>query len=281
MLLGANGLLGSALHRCLGADPGLEVRRFERNELNLADDSLIGQALGVLEFDWLVNAAAYTSVDDCEAQPAHADLINGHAPGHIARLCADKGARMIHFSTDYVFDGKKTEPYTEADEPRPLSAYGRSKLLGEQLVLAASSRHVVLRISWLFGGGRPAFPEWVLRQAASGPLKVVADKRGCPTHAGEAARATRRLLALRDLSGGVLHFCHPPATTWFDYAREILRLAGRDDAEILPIAMSELPGLAAPRPDNSALDVGRCEKLTGQPCRPWREVLAAHLEGRD
>lgn len=279
VLLGANGLLGSELHRCFTENQDWQVRRFERNELNLSDALLIERALGEIEFDWLVNAAAYTSVDDCETQPDHANLINGHAPGQIARLCAAKGARMLHFSTDYVFDGRKTTPYTEDDEPCPISAYGRSKFLGERQVLSASEAHVVLRISWLFGGGRPAFPEWVMRQAVAGSLKVVADKRGCPTHAREAALATRRLLELESLPGGVLHFCHPPATTWFDYAQAILAETG-GAAELIPIAMRDLPGLVAHRPDHSALAVGRYEQLTGQRVRPWPEVLHEYVHGK-
>jgi dTDP-4-dehydrorhamnose reductase len=264
VILGANGLLGSSIVRHLAGDPQLQVWRLDRNQLNLADPLLVDETLASLEFDWLINCAAYTAVDDCEIQSGHAYLINGHAAGQVARICSAKGARMIHFSTDYVFDGAKGAAYTEEDPVNPISIYGRSKLIGERQVLAADPKHLAIRISWLFGPGRPGFPEWVLRQAASGQLKVVNDKIGCPTPR---------------LAGGVVNVCNPTATTWFEYAREILRLTG-STVDPQPITMRDLPGLQAARPDNSALDPALFETLSGLRCRPWQEALAAHLSDK-
>jgi dTDP-4-dehydrorhamnose reductase len=277
IVLGANGLLGSSLVRHLAADRHMAVRRLDRNQLNLADPLLVEEALAPLEFDWLINCAAYTKVDDCETQSGHAYLINGHAPGQIARLCAGKGARMIHFSTDYVFDGRSERPYTEQDVPHPINVYGRSKLMGEREVLAADPAHLIIRLSWLFGPGRPGFPEWVLRQAESGTVRVVADKRGCPTGTEDLAEWIRWLMESGRTPGGIVHLCNPPACTWYEYACEILRLA-RSPVRPEPIRLSDLPGLAAPRPDNSALDPGFFETLIGRPCRPWTESLAGHMK---
>lgn len=276
IILGANGLLGSSLIRHLSEDPGLSVRRYDRNQINLADPLLVDETLNKLEFDWLINCAAYTAVDDCEIQSGHAYLINGHAPGQIARICAAKGARMIQFSTDYVFDGNKGAPYTEEDEPNPISIYGRSKLIGERQVMAAHPDHIIIRLSWLFGPGRPGFPEWVIRQAASGSISVVTDKTGCPTYTEDVAVWVRALLHRPRLGGGVVHVCNPPACTWFDYASEILRLTG-SPVKPKPVVMADLPGLQAARPNNSTLDVSLVEALTGMRCRPWQEAIAAHL----
>ena len=279
VILGANGVLGSSIVRHFAGDPQLQVWRLDRNQLNLADPLLVDETLASLEFDWLINCAAYTAVDDCEIQSGHAYLINGHAAGQVARICSAKGARMIHFSTDYVFDGAKGAAYTEEDPVNPISIYGRSKLIGERQVLAADPKHLAIRISWLFGPGRPGFPEWVVRQAASGQLKVVNDKVGCPTYSEDVAVWLRRLLALPRLAGGVVNVCNPAATTWFEYAREILRLTG-STVEPQPITMRDLPGLQAARPDNSALDPALFETLSGLRCRPWQEALAAHLSAK-
>lgn len=277
VILGANGLLGSSIVRHFSGDPQLQVWRLDRNQLNLADPLLVDETLASLEFDWLINCAAYTAVDDCENQSGHAYLINGHAAGQVARICSGKGARMIHFSTDYVFDGTKGAPYTEEDRVNPISIYGRSKLIGERQVLAADPKHVAIRLSWLFGPGRPGFPEWVLRQAASGQVRVVNDKVGCPTYSEDVAVWLRKLISLPRLAGGVLNMCNPPATTWFEYATAILKLAG-SAIEPEPISMTELPGLQAARPDNSALDPTLFETLTGLRCRSWRDALADHLK---
>jgi dTDP-4-dehydrorhamnose reductase len=265
--------------RYLSAEPQFSVQRLDRNQLNLADPLLVDETLQALEFDWLINCAAYTAVDDCEIQSGHAYLLNGHAPGQVARLCAAKGARMIQFSTDYVFDGRQTTPYVEDDPTTPISIYGRSKLIGERQVLAAHRDHIVIRLSWLFGPGRPNFPEWVLRQAASGAVRVVTDKTGCPTYTEDVAKWVHALLLRPRSGGGPLHVCNPPACTWFEYATEILRLAGMDVTPD-PILMSDLPGLQATRPDNSVLDVSLFESLTGQKCRPWREAIAEYMEGK-
>jgi len=278
LILGAGGRLGSALAAAWSGDPALSVRSLGRAQINLASPAMVEETLAALEFDLLVNCAAYTAVDDCEHQPAHADLINGHVPGRIARLCADRGARMIHFSTDYVFDGTKAEPYTEGDEPNPLSAYGRSKLLGEIGIRAASPHHLVVRLSWLFGPGRPAFPEWVLREAAGGALAVVADKVACPTFSLDVARWLRPLLTVGNPATGLLHLCNAPACSWLEYAHGILD-AAKLDAVLTPITLADLPGLQARRPRNSALDVSKYHFLTGHLCRPWTEALAEHLLG--
>lgn len=276
LILGATGRLGDAFVHQFSRDPRISLTRLDRHHVDLSDPLQVDAVLERVQFDWLINCAAWTRVDDSEIASAHASLINGHVPGQVARLCAAKGARMVHFSTDYVFDGRKAGYYTEDDLPAPLSAYGKSKLLGERQVLHAGSSHLVIRLSWLFGPGRPGFPEWVLRQAATGEVRVVTDRTGCPTYTGDVVKWVRALLFLPDLPGGIYHLCNPPACTWYDYAAEILRLAGSPVVPV-PVLTRDLPGLRAPRPANSALSVERFERLTGLRCRPWREAIADHL----
>ena len=276
VVLGAGGRLGSAIVAAWSADPALRVTGFGRAQANLLQPRVLDETLLPLEFDVLVNAAACTAVDDCEAQEQLAWQVNAAAPGHLARLCADKGARLVHFSTDYVFDGRTERPYTETDEPNPLSVYGRTKLLGEHKVLAASPRHLVVRLSWLFGPGRPAFPEWVLRQACTPEIRVVADKISCPTYSADVARWLRVLILRVPQAAGLFHLCNGPACSWHEWAAEILRQRALR-VPLIPIALHELHGLTAARPRHSALSTAKFEALTGETCRPWQEALAEHL----
>lgn len=182
LLLGGNGLLGGAFRRAWARHPDFVLTEFSRGELNLSQPEQIDRALDSVEFDLLINAAAYTKVDDAEVQPELAMAVNAQAPGRLAENCARRGARMVHFSTDYVFDGGLERPFTESDAANPLSTYGHSKLIGEQLVAAASPRHLIARLAWLFGQGRDAFPEWLLHKALRQPeVRVVSDKSGSPT----------------------------------------------------------------------------------------------------
>ncbi len=277
VVAGAGGRLGSALVRGL-ASAGHEVVALGRAQMDLADEGLVERVLGGLEFDVMVNAAACTAVDDCERDSAPAYRLNAEAPRQLAALCSRRGVRLVHFSTDYVFDGKKEEPYTEEDVPRPLSVYGHSKLAGERAVQEAGAEHLVVRLSWLFGPGRPAFPEWVLREAAArGEVPVVADKWGCPTWSVDAAQWVEALISCG--AGGVVHLCNSGVCAWNEWAEEVLRAAG-SSARVVPISLADLPGLKAVRPQRSGLATGRFTALTGLMPRAWQEAVREHVEGR-
>ena len=285
LLLGSRGLLGYSLARALRRRYR-HVRHMDRAELNIANTGRLASVLGGLDFDILINATGHTAVDDCEIDQRLANLVNGDAPGVMARAAAEKGARLVHFSTDYVFDGSSDRPYLEDDEPRPLSAYGRSKLAGETGVLAASDAHLVIRLSWLFGPGRPAFPKWVLRTALTEDrVRIVSDKSACPTYAPDLAEW---LCALLDLDspapGGICHLCNSGICSWSEYGQWILDCAHacgllprRQTVE--PIKLADLPGLIARRPFFSALDTSRFTALTGIHPRPWREAVREHVSG--
>ena len=188
VILGAGGRLGAALMR--------EYR--DRNTISLASIMLsltwriwmmCARKLGAMNFDVLINAAAFTNVDACETERDRAFLINAEAPGVLAEICNEKDAKLIHFSTDYVFDGEKRAPYTEEDQANPISAYGESKLAGEKNVLAAEDGHLVVRVSWVFGPDRPSFIDAMIKRAQQDEkIDAISDKFSTPTYTHDIAR---------------------------------------------------------------------------------------------
>ena len=179
VIIGASGRLGQALEARFSRDA--TVIGLARPQIDLSSTQSIRYALEPLKFDHLILPAAMTAVDPCETNQDQAYAVNAVAPGLIAKICAAKKAHMTHFSTDFVFDGKKEGAYTEGDAPHPLGIYGDSKLKGEQAVLEASPYHLVVRVSWLYGPGKAAFPEWIVDQACSKPeLSLPGDKTGSP-----------------------------------------------------------------------------------------------------
>jgi dTDP-4-dehydrorhamnose reductase len=161
-IIGAGGRLGAALLRAYRNK--FDVNGFDRAQLDITNFDEVRAKLGARDFDLLINAAAFTRVDLCETQPEEAFRVNAEAPGVLAEICSEKGARLIHFSTDYVFDGEKRQPYTEEDEARPISVYGASKLAGERNVLKGDSCHLVVRVSWVFGPDRPSFIDAMIQR---------------------------------------------------------------------------------------------------------------------
>jgi dTDP-4-dehydrorhamnose reductase len=283
VIVGAAGRLGQALQIRLSRDA--EVVGLARPGIDLSSPRSIREALDPLDFDRLILPAAMTAVDACESSPEHAFAINAEAPGLIAGICAEKGAHLTHFSTDFVFDGAKAGPYSEDDAPRPLGVYGASKLRGEELVLAADPGHLVVRVSWLYGPGKPAFPEWIVDKAcAESSLALPADKIGCPALSTDVAELLLPLLALDGDSpaGGVFHLCNSGASTWRDWGQACIDLAREAGAPVRVASLAantlaDIPAFLAKRPPNSALDIAKYSAFTGIVPRPWREALRAHI----
>ena len=272
VILGAGGMLGRALRREFP-----NARPLTRQELDLTDDVALGQAI-VPGVELVLNAAADTRVDLAESDSAHL-AANDRAVGILAELCARVGARLVHVSTDYVFDGKGTRPYREGDPIDPVNAYGRGKRGGEERALANGADVLVIRTSWVFGTGGANFPETILKQAETGKteLKVVSDQVGRPTYTPDLAHAIR---LLSDLGArGLFHFANQGETTWYGFATETLRLAGRQDILVRPCSSTELPRPAR-RPSYSVLDTSLYEKTVGERPRHWREALAQYLVDR-
>jgi dTDP-4-dehydrorhamnose reductase len=280
VIVGSGGRLGSTMMDFFGRDH--QVLGFDHAALDLADPGMIDSVLGGLDFDHLFLAGALTAVDYCETHAEEAHAVNARGPGRIAEICAGKGARLTYISTDMVFDGLKGGPYVESDEARPVSVYGASKLEGERRVMAASSGHLVARISWVFGPARPAFPEWIIQQAASGKqLTLPANKICSPTSTLDLVEWLDALVFRRDASG-IYHLCNSGACTWRDwgqYCIDVAREAGLPlpAVDITGIPLDSVEAFVAKRPPNSSMDTARFTGLTGFQPRPWREAIRDHV----
>ena len=217
VIIGAGGRLGAALAREWADD--FHVTGFNHAQLDLGQPAQLRETLRGLEFDSLINTAAQTNVDRCETHQEEAFALNGEAPGVLAEICAEKKARFIHVSTDYVFDGEKGEPYTEEDAARPVSVYGESKREGERRALAANDRALVVRVSWVFGPDRPSFVDWAIGQAREHEeVKAIADKWATPTYTLDLAAWLAPLITGDEVSG-ILHLANAGECSWQEYAQ--------------------------------------------------------------
>ena len=272
LLTGPTGQVGWELAPRLAALG--EVIAPDRQALDLADADAIRACVRDLRPDVVVNAAAYTAVDRAESEPDLAFAINGTAPGVLADEARRLGALLVHYSTDYVFDGAKEAPYTEDDTPNPLSVYGLSKLEGECAIQASGCRHLILRTSWVYAGRGRNFLLTMLRLGTERPeLKIVDDQRGAPTWARDIAIATTQLLD--EPPNGLFHVTAAGATTWYGFACEIMRCAGLTPL-VKRIRSDEYPA-AARRPANSVLDNTRLREAAGIAMPAWEESLARCL----
>ena len=257
-----------------------------RDELDLSKPEQIRAQVRAHQPDLIINAAAHTAVDLAESEPELAFAINGIAPGVFAEEAAALGIPLIHYSTDYVFDGNKPAPYTEDDTPNPLGVYGKSKLAGERAIAATGAEHLILRTSWVYSTHGKNFLLTMQRLLQERPeLRVVADQIGAPTWAGTIARSTRLLIerwqAAEAGAWGVYHLTAQGETSWFGFTQAIaehLSAQGKPCATLEPIPASAYPTPAA-RPQNSRLDCSRLERewQVAQPAwqNALRECLAA------
>jgi dTDP-4-dehydrorhamnose reductase len=276
LITGASGMLGSDLAPVL-AGGGFEVAPRPRSDLDVTNAESIGRAFRDVRPQIVVNCAAFTRVDACETDPA-SFAVNADAVALLADACERHSARLVQISTDFVFDGAKNVPYSEADEPAPLSAYGRGKRAGEEAALRAPGS-LVVRASWLFGRGGWNFVEAILRQAEEGKaeIPVVDDQRGRPTATADFAEGILALLLAG--ASGIFHFANRGEVTWFEYATEILLLAGLTEVRLTPTTAAAL-GRPAVRPFYSVLDTSKYEGMTGRTIRHFREPLVEYLARR-
>lgn len=273
VVTGANGQLGTDVVASWTA-AGDTVLGLARQGLDVTDRTAVLHLLTRERPDVVVNCAAWTAVDACESDPDRARVANTDAVAHLAEGCGAVGARLVHISTDYVFDGTKTGPYTEADATNPQSVYGRSKLGGELAALELGDRAAVVRTSWVCGEHGGNMAKTVLRLAATQPsLSFVADQVGHPTFTADLAPLLRQIVTA-ELSG-VIHATNQGAVSWFEFARAVVAASGRDPEMVSPISTAELqPPRPAPRPANSVLD-NAVLRAAGVPLlRDFREPLA-------
>jgi dTDP-4-dehydrorhamnose reductase len=280
VILGAGGRLGAALLR--EYRDKFDVAGFNHTQLDLSDSGAVREKLRNTSFDVLINAAGFTKVDLCETQPDRAFLINAEAPRVVAEICDEKNARLIHFSTDYVFDGAKREPYTEEDQASPISVYGESKLAGENNVLAVQNQNLVVRVSWVFGPDRPSFIDAMVQQAQKNDeVDAVADKFSTPTYTLDIAAMLARFFN-GNVSGGILHFANAGRCSWREYAQwavDCCHEAG------LPLKaktigarkLRDMTNWIARRPVYSVLSTAKYMRLTGVSPRTWREAVSDYI----
>lgn len=272
LVVGAGGQLGTHLMRLLGpCATGLG-----RAELDVTVPSSVRAALDSVRPDVVINAAGYTAVDAAEHEEDRAYAVNATAVGTLADACSGVGARLIHVSTDYVFDGNASRPYEVSDEPGPQTCYGRTKLAGERLALAAGA--TVVRTAWVYGGPGPNFVDTMLGLAATRPsVDVVDDQIGSPTWVRDLAAA---LIAVPD-EAGLVHFANSGTASWYELARAVFSLAGHDPSRVRPVS-SEAFVRPARRPPWSVLSTSSWTALGMPTPRPWidalRECLAAKAD---
>lgn len=268
LLIGGYGMLGSDLREEF-VRRGWEVVAPTLEEVDITDPIQVAGCAEVAG-DWVVNAAAYTAVDKAESEPDEAMMVNGLAVGYLGQMAAMAGSKFLHISTDFVFDGTKTEPYTEDDATNPLGEYGRSKLVGEEQALSHAG--VVVRTAWLFGPNGGSFPRTMIRVAREGkPLRVVADQTGCPTYTRDLSRVIADLIA-KDAYPGVYHAVGPDTMSWHQFAVRTLEAAGID-YEVAPISTADYP-TPAKRPAYSVLSTAKIEAMGIASMRRIDEALA-------
>jgi dTDP-4-dehydrorhamnose reductase len=282
LLFGSSGQVGTEF-LSLAASGDVEVVAPGEGTLDLTDADAVAAVIAEGSWSAVVNAAAYTDVDRAEGEEAIALAVNGKAPAQLAIETGRLGIPLIHISTDYVFDGRKGAPYVEGDVPKPLNAYGRSKLVGEHGVVVGNPRHVILRTSWVYSPYRRNFVLTILRLAKERErLTIVADQRGCPTAARDVAQACLTV-ALRCGADpargpyGLYHFAGGGEATWFEFATAIVNLAQLPrPVEVLPIRSCEYP-TAATRPADTRLDCAAVVRDFGFKLRPWQDALEETL----
>src|SRR6266568_3513365 len=281
LILGAGGRLGAALVREYRDE--FDVVGFNHAQLDLEEANQIREKLSPLEFDLLINCAAMTNVDLCESRQAEAFAINADAPKVLAEVCSKKKAKLIHFSTDYVFDGEKGQPYVETDRAKPISVYGESKRAGEENVLAMHDRHLVVRVSWVFGPDRRSFVDAMIKRAREEEhIDAVADKFSTPTYTRDIAEMLSRFFDI-DVAGGILHFANSGQCSWQEYAQHALDCCHASGVRLKAktvdaLKLADMKNWIARRPVYSVLSTAKYAKLAGVTPRPWRDAVADYIE---
>ncbi|VAW35317.1 dTDP-4-dehydrorhamnose reductase [hydrothermal vent metagenome] len=281
LVAGASGMLGRALASLLlGA--GYEVVAPGRPELDITELQAVRALVRGVAPAAVINCAAYTAVDKAEDERGKAELINREGAANLSRAAADAGAKFIHISTDFVFDGTKNTPYSEDDEPAPVGVYGSSKLAGEDKVIAAGGDFFIVRTSWLYGPGSDNFVTKIAGKARSSKeLRVVFDQVGTPTYTFDLAEAIINLTEL-ELDNGIYHFSNEGVASWYDFAVAVVeglkrRGAGLSVERIEPV-LSAAYKTPAKRPSYSVMDKAKYKKATGAHVRHWGEALSSYLE---
>jgi len=274
LLLGHKGMLGSDLLKTLFAR--YKVVGMDKEEIDIVSAKDCKNAVAEVEPDIVINAAAFTNVDGCETQRDECFAVNAEAVKNICEACRGRDIRIIHFSTDYVFDGKAKSPYREQDICNPINVYGESKLAGERYLQSLSEDYLLIRTSWLYGINGKNFVRTILDKAKTTTrLSVVDDQIGCPTYTKDLAAAVELLIFQNQR--GIFHVTNRGHCSWYEFAVRILKEVSKDEVEVKPIKTHELPRLAM-RPAYSALSMQKFITTTGKTPQPWQLAVQDYLK---
>lgn len=273
LITGANGQLGTELHEILEREFPGQTLYTDVQELDLTNAKAVDSYVANNEITHIVNCAAYTAVDRAEEEKMLCAAVNTDAVKNLAMAADANGAKIIHISTDYVFDGTNHRPYRESDKVNPISQYGTTKRKGETLLLALAPQAIIIRTAWLYSAHGNNFVKTMLRLSDSQPeIKVVCDQIGTPTFARDLARAVVKVLQSHQWVPGIYHFTDEGAASWYDFAKAIFRIAGKD-VKVTPIPTEDYPTPAS-RPSYSILDRTRIKATYGIEIPHWEEALA-------
>lgn len=256
-------------------DEGLSDARAEITALDIRDYYLVKAALSSFMPDVVINCVAYTAVDDCEDREEEARLVNETGVKNLALAAKEIGAVLVHISTDYVFDGNGTSPYTEDEEVNPVNAYGRTKALGERAVFENMEKYFIIRTAWLYGEGKNFVKTMISLSEKNKTLRVVSDQIGSPTSANELARFIVYLIQTDKY--GIWHGVCDGSTSWYEFTKEIMKLTGKEEVEVLPIKSEEYR-TKAKRPYFSVLSNKKMHNETDFKIKSWEEALKEYLQ---
>jgi dTDP-4-dehydrorhamnose reductase len=274
LITGGLGLLGQEIARVFDRSAG--IRTTDREEWDVTDPAACRREVDGFRPDVVVHCAAWTAVDRAESEPEMARLLNVEGTRNVARACRERGALMVTFGTDYIFDGASPRPYREEDPANPLSVYGKTKWEAEQALREEGGDHLLVRTQWLFGPAGKNFVRTILEKARKGEtLRVASDQVGCPTFSRDLAGAVRNLLGAR--ARGTVHFSGEGETSWFDLARHVLQHCGLSTGSLFAAKTRDLP-YPAPRPAFGVLSKEKYRAITGVSPRPWEEAVGEYLE---
>ncbi len=272
LVTGSDGLIGTNILPDLSKQ--FEIIPATEEQWDILDRKLGEEIVRAHQPDVLINLAAITNVDGCEDAPELAYRVNTEGAGVLADLCGKYNVKLLHFSTDYVFDGTSTRPYTEEDAPNPLSVYGRSKLLGEKKVIESHPSSLIVRTEWIYGRGGENFITRVTKIAREkGRVEVVDDQAGAPTFAQDLVEPVRALITQG--KSGIYHVTNGGACTWFQFTKEIFSILHLD-VPCLPVSSTQIQRKAK-RPAYSVFDCSKLKRETGLSLRPWQEALRHYL----
>jgi len=278
LVTGANGQLGACFKKISGDYAEFNFIFKSSSKADITDKSKLEKLFSEVEFDWVINCAAYTNVEKAESEKEKAFKINAEAAKNLAEVCNEFGAKLIHFSTDYVFDGKTEKPYQETDSNNPINVYGASKLKGEQLIAEVLEEHFILRTSWLYSEFGHNFYKTILRKIREkAELNITTSQTGTPTNANDLAELVLEIIVSENKDFGLYHFSNLGEATWYDFANAILEITG-NSADIVLNKSNNFKTIAA-RPEYSVLDKTKLQQQFSKPVLNWKVSLEKLISG--